>query len=412
MARKSLLSPETAIAVVRDTFRTSHQSWMMQDESDSARWPLTVNLGAPSEMDVMAAPAELRAWVSSWRAWEPRVTGLQVVWELRSWPRAGRQEVPARLEIADATTAAQLAEHGERFGLASRRYRQMCKDWPALAKVKVVASYFEVWADYDEHDYERLRRLLAWLLENPQSGRFLREIPVEGLDTKWIEKRKPLVRDLLLAVRCEREQPTQADKLDFFTICGLRNRPSRLRMRLLCPELRRLVGGLEDIEAPLSELADLPISPRMLLLTENLETGLALPDRVGTVVLMKMGYAVEQLSEIPWALRAPRQLYWGDLDTHGLAILNLARRTFSRLEVVLMDESTLLAFRHLCVTESKPSTSDTLNYLSPAELALYQGLKAHTWGERIRLEQERLPWSYCLETLDAAIGETDLDALL
>jgi hypothetical protein len=42
--------------------------------------------------------------------------------------------------------------------------------------------------------------------------------------------------------------------------------------------------------------------------------------------------------------------------------------------------------------------------LTVAELAVYEGLRANRWGERVRLEQERIAWPAALEAISNALG--------
>jgi SAM-dependent methyltransferase len=42
--------------------------------------------------------------------------------------------------------------------------------------------------------------------------------------------------------------------------------------------------------------------------------------------------------------------------------------------------------------------------LTVAELAVYEGLRANRWGERVRLEQERIAWPAALEAIFNALG--------
>ncbi len=161
--------------------------------------------------------------------------------------------------------------------------------------------------------------------KNPSSGLYLRQLPVPKIDTKWIEARKAIVRDFTLATS---GQPITGATQDFHEVCGLRKPASKLRLRILCPKLRATLGGLCDIEAPISEIARMPLSIRAAFIVENLETGLALPDFEGTVAFMRLGHAISELARIPWLGPdhlshgiqqgcLPRLLYWGDLDTHG-----------------------------------------------------------------------------------------------
>ena len=97
-------------------------------------------------------------------------------------------------------------------------------------------------------------------------------------------------------------------------------------------------------------------------------------------------------------MAAAECIYWGDLDTHGFAILNRARAALPNVVSVLMDEPTLLRNRDLWVEEKNPCTLE-LFLLTAAEQAVYQGLRQHRWGLNVRLEQERLGWSEAWQAL-------------
>jgi hypothetical protein len=169
-------------------------------------------------------------------------------------------------------------------------------------------------------------------------------------------------------------------------------------MRVLCEQLRRAVGGLCDIESPLDEVSRLDLHPSSILIVENLATGLALPDLPGTVALMKLGMAVTLLGTVSW-FRGPTVHYWGDIDTHGFAILSHARSVFPDLKSLLMDGDTLLANRPLWVQEDEQHRRDGVQHLSPDERAMFDDLQSGRWGERVRLEQERLPWPEAIATI-------------
>jgi hypothetical protein len=159
------------------------------------------------------------------------------------------------------------------------------------------------------------------------------------MDSKWVETRRGLLAPLVAAL----QQRTDGEA-DFYRLCGLRPLPYLLRMRVLDAELRRSLAGLEDITVPLDQLASLSFPVATVLIVENQQTGLSFGDLPGTVVLMKLGYGVDVLGRIPW-LAHVRSIYWGDLDTHGFAILDRARRYLPSLESILMDEETLLSHR-------------------------------------------------------------------
>lgn len=65
--------------------------------------------------------------------------------------------------------------------------------------------------------------------------------------------------------------------------------------------------------------------------------------------------------------------YWGDLDTHGFAILNRLRAWLPQTQSFLMDRDTLLQHRDRWGQESKP-TRARLAKLTDSEASLYADL--------------------------------------
>ena len=339
--------------------------------------------------------AAIRAWVAGWFSW--RDMG-EVSWEHRHWPRLGLQRIPTSLTLASSDHVATVVGQQIRWTRACERYSLLIARWPTLGENPVLPQHFDVLADYDCVDFERLWSLMLWLEGNPRSKLYLRQVPVEGLDTKWIERRKRLVTGLVCAIRGE------VHDADFFAACGLQHPRHRIRVRFLCPNLRKVVGGLEDVESPLEEIAALPLVPKAAIIVENLETGLAFPHLPGVVVLMKLGVAVGVLNNVPW-MQGIDALYWGDIDTHGYAILNTARRALPGLRSVLMDKETLFEYRKLWVEEPEQNDGLDLSLLTDCERIVYQGLHSQAWGNNVRLEQERIPWAEALVALEKGLWE-------
>ncbi len=258
-------------------------------------------------------------------------------------------------------------------------------------------------ATWQDDDFLRLVSLLKWFDTNPRSGLYLRQIPVRGIDTKWIDlQRRGVVSDMLRRLRGQApisEEDTPSSALDFYDRCGLLRPPSMFRVLLLSPELRRAMGNLRDFQAPLEQIRSLDLTPRRALVVENLETAYCLPDLPGTVAFVGLGNAVSLASTMPWMNGVP-VVYWGDIDTHGFTILARARKVFSSVTSALMDEPTLKAFLDRSIPEPVQSFSADLAHLSEKEAAVYQGLLDGTWGKSLRLEQERMDWAYCEQRLN------------
>lgn len=103
------------------------------------------------------------------------------------------------------------------------------------------------------------------------------------------------------------------------------------------------------------------------------------------------GYAVSLLESFDW-LATLDLVYWGDIDTHGFAILDRLRGSHAHVNSMLMDRSTLLAHRGQWGTEPVPVTSP-LDHLDQAESELHADLISNAYGPSVRLEQEKIRFS-------------------
>jgi len=90
--------------------------------------------------------------------------------------------------------------------------------------------------------------------------------------------------------------------------------------------------------------------------------------------------------------------YWGDIDTHGFAILDQLRARLPQARSILMDEKTLLHHKIFWTQEQKPETRD-LTRLNREEKRLYNKLVDNVFANKLRLEQERVSYSYLIRIL-------------
>lgn len=388
--------PDDVQKALKRRFNNRHREWLEAsgepEQLDESAWPLEVTLGIPTENQALKQVEDVRAWVAAWQSWNG-VGSLS--WSERRWRKLGTQPVPEKLLLSGPGEVAQWIGEADRWDRAQQRYRDLIGRWPQLGNK--LPRYFAILADYSEADYRRLIDMVAWIEKNPASDLYPRQLPVSGLDSKWLEKRKGLLADLVDAVGGR-----STTEGDFFQRCGLKAPPQLIRLRILDEGLRLGAGGLEDISAPREQLANLDLPATNVFIVENLQTGLAFDDLPGSVVIMQLGYGVDVLGRLPWVAKA-HCIYWGDLDTHGFAILNRARSYLPELKSVLMDEATLRSHQDLWVEEKDQHAAETLPLLTDPEQAVYQAIKRNAWGQNVRLEQERIAWGVAWKTLQQAI---------
>lgn len=368
--------PSGILAKAMTAYRNRRQPWLADTqlaEQDS----LTIALHPPSEREVATDPDAVVAWARSWRSYSS--VGL-VEWESRRWPSFGTQEVPIRVILTGAAEIAAAAGRGSEWHtLEIRRQRLLADLGPGTPTLPAaIAATATKWLALDENDFERLINATLWLTANPDSGLFIRQLPVPGVDTKWIARHRSLLESLLAGIRGH----------DDLGVIGL----PRMCEIAVCD--RALLPGAPRIFATsTAELAALQLHPARVLILENKEGLYALPTLPETVAIHGGGYAVGELAAILW-IHASEIWYWGDLDSHGFAILNALRHHLPETQSLLMDATTLNRWMDLVVGEPTP-TNNELPLLTDSEQTALAVLRT---GD-LRLEQERIPWPYVLERL-------------
>jgi hypothetical protein len=395
------LDPAGVAALLRRRWTGNHRRWL----DGAGSWPLTILLHPPTERETARDPAGTRDWIEGWAALAaaPERPG-ELLWTERQWPGLGRQRLPERLLLADAAAVATWLGEQDRWQRAWARAAAIAATpgWSGQRTLRL-GRHFDWLAEAAADDFERLLAVLRWLIAHPDSGLYVRQLPIPGIDTKWIGANRGRLTDLLAQLGPGTAGPQPPQGADLHRLAGLRQGPDLMRLRILDPGLRAAVGGLGDLTAPIEQLAALPLAPEQVFIVENLQTGLAFADLPGAVCCMARGYAVEAFAALPWLKDRPCH-YWGDLDTHGFAILSRLRRDLPHARSLLMDADTLLRHRPLWQREDKPAAGP-LERLTGAEQAVFQGLLNDRWGARVRLEQERIDWGYAWARIGAAHGQ-------
>jgi hypothetical protein len=117
------------------------------------------------------------------------------------------------------------------------------------------------------------------------------------------------------------------------------------------------------------------------------------------MVVFGAGYGFDMLKGAAW-LQQRSLHYWGDIDTHGFAILDQLRAQLPHAQSLLMDRATLMAHAAHWGEEPQPLLRD-LPRLTLDEAALYDELRDNRLRPRVRLEQERIGFGWLQQALSA-----------
>lgn len=357
-----------------------------------ALFPKQLRLRRPTAKDLGSRFEEVRQWIRALQDGS-RTHGYTLEFEEVAHRQLGRNEVPGHVVVPTEANALRMIGKTR----AAERFRAL--------RAQIVAAFptLDPWIaarpmrvlDHEDR-WTGLLDVLRWFVEHPRSGLYRRQLEIEGVDTKFIEDHRQLLTDLLELVLPP--DAVQGDRGTWFDRrFGLREKPSLVRFRLLDEAAH--IRGLSDLTIPTTDLARLELPVDDVIVTENEVNGLALLPRPRTIVVFGQGYALEKLGEVQW-IGSKRLLYWGDIDTHGFAMLDRFRAHFPEARSLLMDRATFLAHKPMWVVEHEPST-ESLTRLTEPERALHRELLRGTHGERLRLEQERIGFRWVREALRA-----------
>jgi len=329
----------------------------------------------------------VRTWVSRMADGERSGRRFTLEWIDIGGRAFGRNRIPGRAIVSTYEQAWALLGVTQEV----RRFRELLALVDAVPPVRDWVVAHPLRALEPGLPWPQLLRAYAWLDTNRGSARYLREISAPGVDTKFTERHRDVLAGLL---------GVSSTASGFVAGLGLSPKPEFVRVRF-APGLG-LPTPMTEMAVRTEELATLPVRPRSALVVENEITYVSVPVPSDGLVVWGKGFDVDRVGRLPW-LSDVDVAYWGDLDTHGFAILDRLRAFLPHARSLLMDRVTLLQHRDRWGVEPSPARS-RLTRLTRAEADLYADLVSDQFGDRVRLEQERIDWEWALGRLGASTG--------
>jgi hypothetical protein len=363
-------------------------------------FPMRIPLKHPTAGEIGNQFDEVRRWIAALSGHCKRETGsgFNLEWRESNHRQLGKNRLPVAAIV-----------ESEQDALTIIGRQKQAAQFKTLADTTILA--FPILRDWlqkkplqalkHERDWTRLLSVLSWLSKHPRPDIYLRQIDLPDIHTKFIEHHRGLLIELLDIILPEDAiNPEATGVRGFEQRYGFRSKPDQLRFRLLDPNVT--LQELTDLAVPALELARLRLPITTVFITENNINGLAFPGIAKSMVIFGLGYGLQILNQIGW-LNDKKIYYWGDIDTHGFAMLNQIRQYFPNTESLLMNQETLLAHRQLWGEENKPTSRELYN-LRPQEAELYQKIISNKYGKNLRLEQERIGFGW----LKAALSDFEL----
>ena len=361
--------------------------------SDTMSWPLRLSLKVPTAAELSDRFESVRDWVREIGDTPP----VRIEWRERNNRVQGLQRLPSAAwldTLQDALAFIGKTRQAQRFDVL---WQQTAAAQPALLEW---LSRRPLQALELAGRWELLLAIVAWLQAHPRPGVYLRQVDVPGVDSKFIESHRGVLIELLdLTLPPESIESTATGAAQFARRFGFLDKPVRIRFRPLDPVIPSLPGceGLADITLDATSFAALTLPVERVFITENETNFLAFPRVSCAIAVFGAGYGWEALARATWLHRCQLH-YWGDIDTHGFAILDQLRSHFPHAASFLMDRETLLAHRPHWGEEPEPARHD-LPRLTPEETAVFDELRFDRLKPRLRLEQERVGFGWLCNRL-------------
>jgi hypothetical protein len=365
------------------------------------RFPLRLSLRGPTSSELSERFDEVRAWAAELQ--QRSGAGYRLVMREVRHRVIGQNSLPGEAwvdTLDDALRVIGKTREARAFAAllaATRHLQPTLLPWLQRRPLRALALA-EAWP--------QLLDVVGWLRVHPRPGIYLRQVDLPGIHSKFIEAQRGVLTELLdLALSPDAIDATASGAAQFARRYGFRDKPLRVRLRFLDPQHTAWVPSTDaDYTVSQEAFARLAPAARRVFITENEINFLAFPAAVGSLVVFGAGYGFDALAQAAW-LQPCAVHYWGDIDTHGFAILDQLRAHVPHAQSFLMDRDTLLAHQAQWTLEPQPVQRD-LPRLNEAERRLFDDLRwRRLRDEPLRLEQERIAFGW-VERAVAALASS------
>ena len=309
----------------------------------------------------------------------------------------GEQTLPVAVLFESREHLLAVIEKEKAFIRFRERYGMILADFPTL---KPLLSHKPLLVEHYDEEWGRLLAVCRFFVNHPAPALYIRELSIEGVDTKFIERHKKVIDLLLMQLLNPEEYDAEISTFSgygFERKYGLNYPKPLIRFRILDPILK--IAGLDDVSLPLDQFSRLELPAERIFVVENKVSFLSFPPLPKSIVIFGSGYSVGYLKEATW-LQNKKLIYWGDIDSHGFSILSQFRTAFSDVVSFLMERKTAVRFEHLAVKEPEGKTFEgEAGFLTDEERNLLEEIRSKGY----RLEQERIPFDYVVRELKCSV---------
>lgn len=316
---------------------------------------------------------------------------FEIIWEETNNRKIGVTKIPKSIQFIDLKFYLKFIQKESEFQILEEDFEKLISIFPEL----------QLWLRVNikelipiSSSLDKIISILSFFKNHPKPNLYIRELPIEGVDTKFIESNQKnliLLLDQILLKEYINENETNFEKRYY-----LKSKAILIRFRILDKTLNQnFPKEIFDLSIPIEEFQKLNFREETVFITENLINFLAFPKLKNSILILGGGYASSNLKYLK-NISEKKIYYWGDMDSHGFQILSNLRFFFPQTQSIFMDKICYEMFQHLATNDNQKISSLPEN-LNSDEEKLFNYINSIEKANQ--LEQEKIPFEYVIEVL-------------
>lgn len=269
--------------ILREYFREKYNK-------DFLIFPWKIKLKSPTSKELSTNTLEIFNWKKALKETDKSVLayGYNIIEKKINNKIIGKNSIPTHIEILYPEDAIKLIKKEKEVSLFSKNLSFILNKYSKLEDW-IEKNIFELLREKEE--WEKILIVVEYFINNPIKNSYLREISIENIDTKFIEKHKKIIFYLL-------DEISKNDFSNLKKTFVIKEKPLLIRFRIL--DVEYYINGFSDISVPLEEFNKWENNFKYIFFTENEISFLSFPFFQNACIIFGKGYNISVFKENKW----------------------------------------------------------------------------------------------------------------
>jgi len=400
-SRKWGILPVEAVKILKKE-QWDNETALSNRLNDLLDYPIVIDLNPPRHKKTFKEVGLLQDFIDQWNRYE---FFENVSWETINIQDLGVKLLPSKLVISDFN---QLID--TLVDIAKKRllkWRRICKDIAPNNELNfhpaLISSILEI-EKLSKSDLAHFNMLISKIKTDRWDTDYVRNTPVEGLNVEFLKKNEELITEVLN----ERFDDNIDELGGLLSWLGYEKNnvdDQWVYIRPLSDETASGIGFLPTARVLADDLQNFELPATNILVIQNPKPGFSLPKMEDTIAVFGVGKNTDWLLA-EW-VDQKNVIYWGDIDSEGLHILDELKQMMCHIKTVMMDFETLERFAKEGTVDIDPELKENMSMLmlEDQEMILESLVGSVKEPTAAWVKQESIPKDYADEMLEEALPQ-------